>query len=185
MLAASCAGWSTPKEELYAEVAKKFPCSDWGSRSTWPKRSAFCSGTKPASSMAASFISKGARSACPRGKTAPVAVAPGRAAILSSEWPILGPPKTTGLCHQVGRFAGISATFPEFCLIGGETGLKNRDRRDSTASFYPRLTAHGSTHRRQPAAGVAGGFDPGVFRLMSAHRSTNLCVHSQPAAQLG
>jgi NAD(P)-dependent dehydrogenase (short-subunit alcohol dehydrogenase family) len=41
MLAASCAGWSKPKKEIYAEVAKKIPVqrNGWDSRSTWPTRS--------------------------------------------------------------------------------------------------------------------------------------------------
>ena len=30
MLAASCAGWSKPKEEIYAEVAKKIPVQRMG-----------------------------------------------------------------------------------------------------------------------------------------------------------
>ena len=30
MLAASCAGWDTPKEELYAQVAKKIPVQRMG-----------------------------------------------------------------------------------------------------------------------------------------------------------
>ena len=41
MLAASCAGWDTPKEELYAEVAKKIPVRRLGTAEDIAKAAAF------------------------------------------------------------------------------------------------------------------------------------------------